>query len=268
MRCPSYCLVLIWQPVMATRSRYRPPLRTLSSSPGFVEQNGLVGAVRYRHVPRHQPESRFDGPRARQAFGSGLGHPPGEASQPNHRSMADSISLVASIRAGLRSTNGLSLGRPRSRLLLPQRRIVAFYGNPLSKRMGVLGEYPSSGDGWQSSTVSSLSGGRRIRRHPFSRRCISIASVAQGQREKNNMYRQRSDTGLIEKVYGWAKSKNASYFSTSRRARAPSTRRCRVSFRFSHDPTCTSVWIPSSTCITTVKVELPDPKLARCTRAK
>ena len=31
--------------------------------------------------------------------------------------------------------------RCRARLL-PDNRIVAFYGNPLEKRMGVLGEYP------------------------------------------------------------------------------------------------------------------------------
>ena len=39
-----------------------------------------------------------------------------------------------------------------------------------------------------------------------------IVSVAQGAPGKDSMYRQRSDTGLIEKVYGWAKSKNAVLF--------------------------------------------------------
>ena len=39
-----------------------------------------------------------------------------------------------------------------------------------------------------------------------------IASVAQPLPGKDGKYRQRSDTGLIEKVYGWAKSKNAILF--------------------------------------------------------
>ena len=33
-------------------------------------------------------------------------------------------------------------GRPRPGAILPANRIIAFYGNPLSRRMGVLGEYP------------------------------------------------------------------------------------------------------------------------------
>jgi hypothetical protein len=36
-----------------------------------------------------------------------------------------------------------------------------------------------------------------------------IVSVAQGLPGKDGMYRQRSDPGLIEKVYGWARSKGA-----------------------------------------------------------
>ena len=56
---------------------------------------------------------------------------------------ADSISLVATIRAGLKHTGWPVRGPdPAPGSILPGKRIVAFYGNPLSKKMGILGEIP------------------------------------------------------------------------------------------------------------------------------
>jgi hypothetical protein len=136
----------------------------------------------------------------------------GEASQPEHRTKADSISLVVAIRTGLRHAGWpVKTAAPLANSLLPARRIVAFYGNPLSKRMGVLGEYATAEmlakldtavAEWQKADPTT----------PVQPALHLVASVAQGQPGKDNMYRQRSDTGLIEKVYGWAKSKNAILF--------------------------------------------------------
>lgn len=134
------------------------------------------------------------------------------ASRPKHRTMADSISLVVAIRAGLKHP-GWPVARPApiAGSLLPGSRIVAFYGNPLSKRMGVLGEYPTAEmlakldtavAEWQKADPAT-------RVQPA---LHLVASVAQGQPGKDGMHRQRSDTGLIEKVYGWAKSKDALLF--------------------------------------------------------
>ena len=65
------------------------------------------------------------------------------ATQPKSRTMADSISLVAAIRAGLKNPSWpVQTAPPLPGSILPQKRIVAFYGNPLSKRMGILGEIP------------------------------------------------------------------------------------------------------------------------------
>jgi hypothetical protein len=134
------------------------------------------------------------------------------ATQPKSRTRADSISLVNTIRAGLKHPNWPVRGpAPAPNSMFPTRRIVAFYGNPLSKRMGVLGEYPQAEmlakldtavDAWQKADPTT--------------RVVPalhlVASVAQASPGKDSMYRQRSDTGLIEKVYGWAKSKNALLF--------------------------------------------------------
>ncbi|HEV8215466.1 MAG TPA: hypothetical protein VGP95_06520, partial [Gemmatimonadaceae bacterium] len=59
------------------------------------------------------------------------------------RNAHDSVSFLSAIRAGQRSLANWPVERdPLAGALLPAKRIVAFYGNPLSKRMGVLGEYP------------------------------------------------------------------------------------------------------------------------------
>ena len=60
------------------------------------------------------------------------------------RSRRDSISLVATIRRGLRDPRWpVRTPPPAPGSIVPARRIVAFYGNPLSKKMGILGEIPA-----------------------------------------------------------------------------------------------------------------------------
>src|SRR4029079_5719614 len=59
------------------------------------------------------------------------------------RSKKDSIALVSAIRAGMKDTRcPVNTPPPLPGSILPAKRIVAFYGNPLSKRMGILGELP------------------------------------------------------------------------------------------------------------------------------
>jgi hypothetical protein len=128
------------------------------------------------------------------------------------RTRRDSISLANTIRRGIKHPGWPVRGpAPAAGSLLPQKRIVAFYGNPLSKRMGILGELPQDQmlakldqvvADWRAADPST----------PVQPALHLIVSVAQGQPGKDGMYRQRSDTGLIEKVYGWAKQKNAILF--------------------------------------------------------
>ena len=129
------------------------------------------------------------------------------ATQPKSRTTADSISLVASIRTGLK-TPGWPVKTPPilSGSILPSHRIVAYYGNPLSKRMGILGEIPyaqmlakldSTTAQWRAADPAT----------PVLPALHLIVSVAQGQPGKDGMYRQRSDPDLIEKIYGMAHSR-------------------------------------------------------------
>ena len=95
--------------------------------------------------------------------------------------------------------------------VLPAKRIVAFYGNPLSKKMGILGELPSDEmlakldkevAAWSSADSAT----------PVQPALHLIAVVAQGSPGTAGKYRMRMDSALIERVYGWAKSKGALLF--------------------------------------------------------
>ena len=131
------------------------------------------------------------------------------ATQPKSRTKADSISLVAAIRTGL-STSGWPVKTPAllAGSILPAKRIVAFYGNPLSKRMGILGEIPydqmltkldSVVAAWRAADPTT----------PVQPALHLVVSVAQGTPGKDGMYRQRSDPDLIEKIYGMAHARGA-----------------------------------------------------------
>lgn len=95
--------------------------------------------------------------------------------------------------------------------ILPQKRIVAYYGNPLSKRMGALGEYPRDemlrrlkGEAarWEKADPS----------HPVQPALHLIAVVAQGVPGKAGKYRMVMPDATINQVYGWAREANALLF--------------------------------------------------------
>ena len=95
--------------------------------------------------------------------------------------------------------------------VLPAKRIVAYYGNPLSKRMGILGELPPD------EMLARLD--REVRRWsaadpstPVQPAQHLIVVVAQADPGREGMYRLRMRDSLIERVYGWAQRKKALLF--------------------------------------------------------
>ena len=95
--------------------------------------------------------------------------------------------------------------------ILPNRRIIAYYGNPLSKRMGALGEYEPQ------EMLSRLD--REVQKWraadpatPVQPALHLIAVVAQGDAGPSGKYRTIMRDTMVEMVYGWAKSKNAIMF--------------------------------------------------------
>lgn len=95
--------------------------------------------------------------------------------------------------------------------ILPTHRIVAFYGNPRSKRMGVLGALPVDSmltrldqevTRWTAADSAT----------PVQPALHLIAVVAQGTPGRDGKFRQRMDSALIERVYGWAQQHHALLF--------------------------------------------------------
>ena len=140
------------------------------------------------------------------------GDPPGKLRiylEPG-RTKHDSLSLMAAIRAGERKV-WPTFPDPLPGAILPAKRVVAYYGNPLSKRMGALGEYEPQDmlnrldrevKAWAAADPST----------PVQPALHMVAIVAQGQAGRDGKWRTRMDSALIEKVYGWAKSRNALFF--------------------------------------------------------
>jgi hypothetical protein len=128
------------------------------------------------------------------------------------RTKKDSIALVSAIRAGRKSTLWpVKTPPPLPGSILPARRIVAYYGNPLSKRMGILGELPPDKmlerldkevAEWQRADPST----------PVQPALHFIAVVAQAAPGRDGKYRLRMADTLIEKVAGWAAQRNALVF--------------------------------------------------------
>lgn len=93
----------------------------------------------------------------------------------------------------------------RAGAILPFKRIIAFYGNPLSKRMGILGELPPK------QMMAKLEDVVRTWEKADTTVGVQpalelITTVAQAGPGRDGLYRQRMADTVIEQVYGWAHS--------------------------------------------------------------
>jgi hypothetical protein len=95
--------------------------------------------------------------------------------------------------------------------ILPHKRIVAFYGNPLSKRMGILGELPPAKmlakldeevKNWEEADPST----------PVQPALHVIVLTAQGKPGKGNTYSLRMSNHVADSVISWAARRNAIVF--------------------------------------------------------
>ncbi|EHP85831.1 putative lipoprotein [Geobacter metallireducens RCH3] len=95
--------------------------------------------------------------------------------------------------------------------ILPGRRIVAYYGNPLSKKMGALGEHPKDDmlrrlkeevSRWEKADPSK----------PVQPALHLIAVVAQGDPGKSGKYRMVMPDDVVNQVHEWAREANALMF--------------------------------------------------------
>ncbi len=128
------------------------------------------------------------------------------------RSLQDNTAYQSAIRAGARAIKNWPAGPTAAAgALLPNRRIVAYYGNPHSKKMGVLGEYPEQQmlsmldktvQQWHTADPST----------PVIPAIHLVTVVAQGAPGPDGMWRRRESPQVIEQAYGWAKSRKGLLF--------------------------------------------------------
>jgi hypothetical protein len=128
------------------------------------------------------------------------------------RTAHDSVSYASAIRAGGRAMTRWPAGPaalPSS--ILPASRIVAYYGNPHSKKMGVLGEYPEQEmlsmldktvAMWKAADPST----------PVVPAIHLVTVVAQGAAGPGGTWNRRESAQTIEQAYKWAKSRNGLLF--------------------------------------------------------
>jgi hypothetical protein len=95
--------------------------------------------------------------------------------------------------------------------LLPGNRIVAYYGNPHSKKMGVIGEYPEQQMlGMLDRTVASWKAADP--KTPVKPAIHLVTVVAQGAPGSDGGWRRRESPEMIERTYKWAQSRNGVLF--------------------------------------------------------
>jgi hypothetical protein len=138
--------------------------------------------------------------------------PSEDASLPK-RSRRDSVALASMTKPDsvLDRKWPVKMAEPLPGAILPAKRIVAFYGNPLSKKMGVLGEYPRE----QMFAMLDKEVARWARAdssHPVVPALHLIVTVAQGAPGKNGLYRLWMRDSLVNEVHSWARSRHGLFF--------------------------------------------------------
>jgi hypothetical protein len=128
------------------------------------------------------------------------------------RGKKDALSFAAAIRAGTRKEASWPKGpAPIAGALLPKNRIIAYYGNPHSRKMGVIGEYPEQQMlGMLDRTVAAWKAADP--KTPVIPAIHLVSVVAQGAPGADKMWRRRETPQMIEKTYAWAKAKKGLLF--------------------------------------------------------
>ncbi|MEO8562422.1 MAG: hypothetical protein ABI601_10130 [bacterium] len=132
---------------------------------------------------------------------------------PPKRSRRDSVALASMTKPDsiLDGRWPVKMPPPLAGALLPANRILAFYGNPLSTKMGVLGEYPKD----QMLTMLDREVARWAKadpEHPVIPALHFIVTVAQGAPGRNGLYRLQMRDSMVNAMHEWAKSRHALLF--------------------------------------------------------
>ena len=101
--------------------------------------------------------------------------------------------------------------KPLPGAILPQKRVIAFYGNLLSKRMGILGELPQE-EVLQKLDEEVANWTKADPSTPVQPALHAIVVTAQGHPSAGGKYRLRMTNKMIDDVLAMAKKRNAIVF--------------------------------------------------------
>lgn len=90
--------------------------------------------------------------------------------------------------------------------LLPEHLIVAYYGNPKSQKMGILGQLPPE-EMLPRLEAAATEWAKADRGRKVLPALHMVVTVAQGKPGKSGMYRLRQPEELIERVLSWAEDR-------------------------------------------------------------
>ena len=128
----------------------------------------------------------------------------------NHR---DSVALASMTKPDsvLDRKWPVKMPEPLPGAIFPKNRVVAYYGNPLSKKMGVLGEYPKD-EMLRMLDREVVRWAKADPAHPVVPALHLIVTVAQGAPGRAGLYRLQMRDSMVNDVYSWIKSRNGLFF--------------------------------------------------------
>jgi hypothetical protein len=135
-----------------------------------------------------------------------------EAALPK-RSRRDSVALASMTKPDslLDRKWPVKMPDPLPGAIFPAHRVVAFYGNPLSKKMGVLGEYPKD-EMLRMLDHEVARWAKADPQHPVVPALHLIVTVAQGAPGRAGLYRLQMRDSMVSEVYSWIKAKRGLFF--------------------------------------------------------
>lgn len=183
-----------------------------SSDSANVSRTSASGATASASAQRPADTTARATPPATPSGPASSAAPSPDVSVPEGRSKRDSLGLARAVRTGLSIESWpVSPSASQPGAVLPHQRIVAYYGNPLSRRMGALGEFPVDEmlerldrevQAWREADPDT----------PVKPALHLVAVVAQADAGRDGKYRARMADTLVERVYEWAQRADALLF--------------------------------------------------------
>jgi hypothetical protein len=206
-------------PMIRFHARHTTALFILAAAACYDRPNGALSADKQAVGRKTAPDS------SRPAAAAGVTAVTADAAakkapdhdlantEPPSRNRRDSVALASMTKPDsvLDRKWPVKMPEPLPGAIFPKNRVVAYYGNPLSKKMGVLGEY-------QKDTMLRMLDREVIRwakadpTHPVVPALHLIATVAQGTPGKAGLYRLQMRDSMVNEVYSWIKSRNGLFF--------------------------------------------------------